>query len=166
MVGSTYYYTSTGGRYNPSTDSWMATSTNNAPDPRYFHTAVWTGNEMIIWGGYYYDNHSPVYYFNTGGRYNPGTDSWAPTSTNNAPFAREGPTAIWTGNEMIVWGGNGGGSYTNTGSCYDPSTDSWIENSTYNAPAGKVGPPVVWTGTEMIVWGGNPISSTGGRYVP
>ena len=41
----------TGGRYNPSTDSWTATSTTNAPDARCLHTAVWTGSEMIVWGG-------------------------------------------------------------------------------------------------------------------
>ena len=29
----------------------------NAPNARYFHTAVWTGSEMIVWGG---DNY-PVY---------------------------------------------------------------------------------------------------------
>ena len=41
----------TGGRYNPSTDSWTATSTTNAPSDEYYHTAVWTGSEMIVWGG-------------------------------------------------------------------------------------------------------------------
>ena len=45
-------YLNTGGRYNPSTDSWTATSTTNAPAARYYHTAVWTGSEMIVWGGY------------------------------------------------------------------------------------------------------------------
>jgi hypothetical protein len=50
-------------------DTWTATSTTNAPDGRDGHTAVWTGSEMIVWGGY---NGT---YFNTGGRYNPGTDS-------------------------------------------------------------------------------------------
>ena len=44
-------YVNTGGRYNPSTDSWTATSPTNAPAGRYYHTAVWTGNEMIVWGG-------------------------------------------------------------------------------------------------------------------
>ena len=42
----------TGGRYNPSTDSWTATSTTNAPTGRDFHTAVWTGRIMIVWGGF------------------------------------------------------------------------------------------------------------------
>ena len=41
----------TGGRYDPATDSWTATSITNAPEARYYHTAVWTGSEMIVWGG-------------------------------------------------------------------------------------------------------------------
>ena len=33
-------------------DTWTATSTTNAPETRSGHTAVWTGSEMIIWGGW------------------------------------------------------------------------------------------------------------------
>ena len=33
------------------------------------------------------------------------TDQWGATSTTNAPSARDGHTAVWTGSEMIVWGG-------------------------------------------------------------
>ena len=75
-------YLNTGGRYNPGTDSWTATSTTNAPTGRDVHTAVWTGSEMIVWGDY-----DRADYLNTGGRYNPGTDSWTATSTTNAPTA-------------------------------------------------------------------------------
>ena len=82
-------------------DTWTATSTTNAPSARAGHTAVWTGSEMIVWGG---GASGPVY-FNTGGRYNPSTDSWTATSTTNAPDARASHTAVWTGSEMIVWGG-------------------------------------------------------------
>ena len=32
-------------------DTWTATSLTNAPSARYDHTAVWTGSEMIVWGG-------------------------------------------------------------------------------------------------------------------
>src|SRR5438445_8587238 len=85
----------TGGRYNPGTNSWTATTTINAPTARYDHTGVWIGNEMIVWGGF----------DNTGGRYNPGTDSWTATSTTNAPTGRSVHTAVWTESEMIVWGG-------------------------------------------------------------
>ena len=93
-------YLNTGGRYNPGTDSWTATSTTNAPSGRTVHTAVWTGSEMIVWGGF-----DGSMYLNTGGRYNPGTDSWTATSTTNAPTARGWHTAVWAGSEMIVWGG-------------------------------------------------------------
>ena len=59
--------TTEGGRYNPSTDTWMFTSTTNAPTGRRDNTAVWTGSEMIVWGG----QGVPEGYLNTGGKYNP-----------------------------------------------------------------------------------------------
>jgi N-acetylneuraminic acid mutarotase len=144
-------------------DTWTPTSTTNAPTARGSHTAVWTGSEMIVWGGI--DNSNA--YLNTGGRYDPSTDSWTATSTTNAPAGRAGPTAVWTGNEMIVWGGFNGGSL-NTGGRYNPSTNSWTATSTTNAPAARYSHTAVWTGSEMIVWGGNVgiFSNTGGRYDP
>ena len=83
---------------------------------------------MIVWGGIDGDS------LNTGGRYNPSTDSWTATSTTNAPAGRLGHTAVWTGSEMIVWGGWGDIGYLNTGGRYNPSTDSWTATSTTNAP--------------------------------
>jgi hypothetical protein len=152
----------TGGRYNPGTDSWTATTTANAPDARRIHTAVWTSSEMIVWGGFAGGE------VNTGGRYNPGTDSWTATNTTNAPTARQTHTAVWTDSEMIVWGGttdriNGLG----TGGRYNHSTDSWTATSTANAPTARFDHTAVWTGSEMIVWGGSDGSmllNTGGRY--
>src|SRR5438876_7452569 len=121
-------YSNTGGRYNPATNSWTATSTINAPSVRDSHTAVWTGSEMIVWGG----SLGGYNQLNTGGRYNPGTDSWTATSTTNAPSARDSHTAVWTGNEMIVWGGTtvyNGGSNSDAGGRYNPSTDTWAITS-------------------------------------
>ena len=80
-------------------------------------------------------------------------DTWTPTNTSDAPSGRNGHTVVWTGTEMIVWGGYGG-SYFNTGGRYDPSTDSWAAISTTSAPTGRSGHTAVWTGTEMIIWGG------------
>ena len=80
-------------------DTWTPTSTTNAPNARAGHTAVWTGIEMIVWGG----GATGPTYLNTGGRYNPSTDSWTATSTTNAPDARMYHTAVWTGSQMIVW---------------------------------------------------------------
>jgi N-acetylneuraminic acid mutarotase len=145
-------------------DVWAPTGLTNAPSARAGHTAIWTGSEMIVWGG----GASGPIYFNTGGRYNPSTDSWTATSTTNAPGDRQDCTAVWTGNEMIVWGGYDG-AYLNTGARYNPSMDSWTATSTTNAPPGRYEHTAVWSGSEMIVWGGFFRSfalNTGGRYNP
>jgi N-acetylneuraminic acid mutarotase len=143
----------------PCADQWAATTIANAPSLRTSHRAVWTGTEMIVWGG----SHGGLNLV-TGGRYNPSTDSWRATSTNHAPTARGAFTAVWTGSEMIIWGGSG----TNTGGRYNPSTDSWRATTTINAPTGRSLHTAVWTGTEMIIWGGGygSVFNTGGRYNP
>jgi N-acetylneuraminic acid mutarotase len=158
----------TGGRYNPVSDSWTATSTTGAPTDRGNHTAVWTGSEMIVWGGSF-----SAFPLNTGGRYNPSTDSWTATSTTGAPSRRTRHTAVWTVTEMIVWGGQTSSSpyFQDTGGRYDPSTDSWTATSTTSVPSARANHTAVWTGGQMIVWGGyrdnpNNNTNTGGRYCP
>ena len=141
-------------------ETWTPTSITNAPAARGSHTAVWTGSEMIVWGG------NGGSSFNTGGRYDPGTDSWTSTSTVNAPSARNGHTVVWTGNEMIVWGGDDGQA-SNTGGRYNPATNTWVATSITNAPSGRELHTAIWTGDKMIVWGGDDGSSdlnTGGKY--
>src|SRR5439155_470394 len=108
-------------------DTWTPTSVISAPDGRQLHTAIWTGSEMIVWGGSTGSNLKTVR------ASNPGTDSWTATSTTNAPVGREHHTAVWTGSEMIVWGGYSNvKGYLNTGGRYDPGTDSWTATSTTN----------------------------------
>ena len=156
-------YSNTGAKYNPSTDSWTATSTINA-DPRARHTAVWTGSEMIVWGGI--GTGGTV--LNTGGRYNPATDSWTATSTTNAPDARDQHVAVWSDSEMIVWGG-WATVPLGTGARYNPASDTWTAVSTTDAPSARYYHTGVWTGSEMIIWGGEDFSgafNTGGRYNP
>lgn len=74
-------------------------------------------------------------------------DTWAPTF---ALLGREGQTAIWTGTEMIVWGGViTQQTISNTGSRYNPSTDSWLPMNITNAPVARYFHTAVWSGTEM-----------------
>jgi hypothetical protein len=106
----------TGGRYAPGTDSWIATDVANAPAGRYAHTAVWSGSEMIVWGGF------ASLPSNTGGRYTPGTNTWAATNVAGAPDARAFHTAVWATGQMIVWGGVGLIGELNTGGKYCAQT--------------------------------------------
>ena len=48
------------------------------------HTAIWTGNEMIVWGGFNGTN-----FLTTGGKYNPVSGGWTLTNTSSAP--KDGP---------------------------------------------------------------------------
>ena len=57
---------------------------------------------MIVWGGY---NVHLGELYGDGARYNPATNSWTPVAGTGAPNARTYHTAVWTGTEMIVWGG-------------------------------------------------------------
>ena len=62
---------------------------------------MWTGSEMIVWGGY--DGGLEL---NTGGKYNPSTDSLDSYQHHQRARRPKAHTAVWTGNEMIVWGGS------------------------------------------------------------
>jgi N-acetylneuraminic acid mutarotase len=161
----------TGARYNPTSDTWVATSVDSSvPYGRLAHTAIWTGSEMIIWGG------QPRIMVpgkpgpNTGGRYIPAIDSWVATSVGGGvPGSRTAHSAVWTGREMIVWGGLGdvGEGWLTTGGRYNPMTDSWAATSTgANVPPALRGHAAVWTGREMIVRGSFNDIPTGGRYDP
>ncbi len=154
--------TNTGGRYAPATDSWTPTSTGaNVPALRQDHSAVWTGSEMIVWGGL----DTSAGFYNSGGRYDPAADSWTPTSIGaNVPVGRSQHRAVWTGAEMIVWGGAGQTGAVNSGGRYDRSTDTWVPIATQNAPAPRNSFTSAWTGSQMFVFGGNPNTASGGLY--
>ncbi|MBN2497444.1 MAG: hypothetical protein JXR96_22825 [Deltaproteobacteria bacterium] len=151
---------------DPECDSWTPTSLLDAPVGRFGHTAVWTGREMVVWGGAY-----PGQLLDSGGIYDPYTDSWTPTSSVDAPAPRKGHRAIWTGERMIVWGGDveGEEGYTNTGGIFDPSTNTWDRVSSDNAPTPRAYSSAIWTGSETLIWGGIGFldsESTGGIYEP
>src|SRR5207245_1660823 len=144
-----------GGLYDPVNDAWGPTSSTGAPTRRDAHTAVWTGSTMVIWGG---NSDGAV---NTGAIYDPGSDSWTPTfdqpqlPPHSPPDGRYFHSAVWTGSQMIVWGGATPSGFLNTGSKYDPVNDQWTDIASANAPARRDLFSAVWTGTRMIVWGGD-----------
>jgi hypothetical protein len=138
-------------------DSWAPKSRDEEPTPRFLHTALWTGSEMLVWGGFGPDG----LFQRNGGRYDPLTDTWSPISLVNAP----GPTvvspyvhhtAVWSGSEMIAALGTTSG----TSGRYNPITDTWRTVSQAGAPPGDFNG--VWIGTGMLAPGAlyNPFSDT------
>jgi hypothetical protein len=101
-----------GGRYDPAADRWRPLAAAAAPSPRVGASAVWTGHEMLVWGGT-----SPTCGPSgsggpcaDGAAYDPATDTWRPIASDPAAPARSGHVAAWSGTEMLIWGGTGGGA--------------------------------------------------------
>ena len=126
---------------------------------------------MIVWGGQGYTGD-----LNSGGRYDPVANTWRPTSVINAPTPRMSHTALWTGQEMIVWGGSrlfpNRRQPQNTGRMYLPDMDVWASVNVPLSILPRSMHVAVWTGDFMLIWGGsvdpfyeNPLT-TGGRYAP
>lgn len=123
------------------------------------HQLVWTGETVVVIGGHEGPSHVPVLRI-----YNPDTDSW----TESAPMpveARERSDVVWTGIELIVWGGFATyGNETDSdrdfvfadGAAYNPLTDTWRTLS--ESPlTDRCDHTLTWTGTEMLVFGGLPL---------
>jgi N-acetylneuraminic acid mutarotase len=110
-----------GAKYNPISDTWTSITTTNAPLLRYRYSAVWTGTEMFIWGGGNAEWGTDVtMYFNDGSKYNPSTDTWIPLPPVNL-IPRWGHFSVWTGQEIIIWGGDTNGDTTfYDGAIYKP----------------------------------------------
>ena len=113
-------------------------------------SAVWTGTEMIVWGGY--ARSEDVGQASDGAAYNPTTGAWRTTAPS--PSGVQGGAAVaWTGDEMVVWASNSPDGPVGA-AVYDPATDSWRR-----LPAGPLGKresfSSVWTGKELTVVGGN-----------
>jgi hypothetical protein len=133
-----------------SDDAWQALSTTNAPSQRKHGVVVWTGNRLLTWGGAY----SHTLFYNDGASYDPETDSWTAISSIGAPSGREFSAFVWTGSKLLVWGGYNGAECLDDGALYDPSTDTWSPITTVNAPSARMTTSASWTGDEMILWGG------------
>jgi N-acetylneuraminic acid mutarotase len=104
---------------------------------------------MIVWGGA-----SRGRLFGDGAAYDPGINRWRLIA--RGPLgARTGHSVLWTGDEMLVWGGccERRGAELGTGAAYDPVADTWRRLPPAPIEARR-DHTAVWTGRHMLVWGG------------
>jgi hypothetical protein len=113
--------------------------------------AAWTGEELLIWGGFTGDDccQPSEMFLNDGAAYDPVAQRWR--TLPPAPLGERAPFSVWTGEELIVWGSTGRELYLRDGAAYDPSSDSW--RAIAEAPLGLSDATAVWTGEEMIIFG-------------
>lgn len=109
---------------------------------RYGHSVVWTGEEMLVWGGQAGTD------FDNGAAYEAATDSWRSITRPDNLRGRYGHTAVWTGEEMIISQGRAGGSDLVDGAAYSPETDQWRPIA--DAPVSAGSTDVFIAGDHMV----------------
>lgn len=129
-------------------------------DARFDHSAVWTGTEMIVFGGYRDDDAEPgtTNDLRDGAAYTPATRSWRRIA-DMPKSIRGGSLAVWTGREIVAI--YTGGEFpvpdgTPFGAAYDPATDEWrlIESPDLGVLPHLPGQgQVAWTGDRVLVTG-------------
>ncbi len=95
-----------------------------------------------------------------------------------APIAsRESPAIVWTGKEMLVWGGSSAAAPAQEtilhadGAAYDPESRTWRRLPAAPLTARQYA-SATWTGTELVIWGGytnadgSTIANDGAAYNP
>lgn len=148
-------FVSEGAAYDPEADRWRLLSESGL-DARGWHSAVWTGEEMITWGGVS-EPQTECYdcgYAEDAGAYDPSTDTWREIDPGPLP-GRVEHTAVWSDGRMIIFGGGapGGGLGREDGAVYDPVSDAW--EVLPEAPIkGRYRHAATWSGEAMFVWGG------------
>ena len=139
--------------------AWTQLSSENAPASRSSHAAVWTGSSVFIWGGNAggdADTYSDGFLFDPFS--NAGGGTWQKVSSDFSPQPRYDAGAVWTGNEVFLWGGvaNSEGILTlkGDGGSFDPSSNSWNTIATLNAPSSRYGHLTVMGSGNVYIWGG------------
>ncbi len=109
-----------------------------APYPgRFGQTAVWTGDEMLVWRG-------------VTTAWNPVTLEWR--TTEPSPSLTVLPFTIWSGEEAIFYGSRTMRP-SNVGAAYRPDTDTWRSIAT--------APVAVAVGVQVMAWSGKEIYAFG-----
>lgn len=122
-----------------------------AAGPRRGHSALWTGAEVVVWGGS--DGDGTLR--GDGYRYVPTRARWRPVRDVGAEGARRGHSAVWSSSEMLVFGGiDRWGRELSAPRSYVPALDAWRTLSSEGAPSSREGHAAVWAGDAMLVWGG------------
>jgi N-acetylneuraminic acid mutarotase len=104
VVGGRGVWLARGVAFNPTTNTWRWLPAMKFP--RQGHVAVWTGSRLLVWGGESKQTGAWVLPPH-GEAFDPVANTWTALPTSPLP-GRIGAIAVWTGSEMLVWGGQSG----------------------------------------------------------
>lgn len=148
-------YFANGAIYSPDTNSWAPMAPypeTTEPAARDSFSSVWTGTQMLVWGGYGRTESCRPCQHDDGAAYDLDGDSW--TLMTPSPLSGRGNhRAVWTGREMVVWGGFST-TELNDGAAYNPATDTWSQLPV-SPLLPRQGHAMAWAGDQMVSWGGH-----------
>lgn len=157
-------------RYSAADDVWSDISRDGEPTARDYSVRLWTGDELLVWGGIAQSGDQSWVNHDDGALYDPKSNGWKAMSSSAAPAGRYAvDRSVWTGEKLIVWGGasyESGSTFSpivtslDDGGIYDRKSDAWTPIASEGAPHGGMS-PFAWSGKELIV-----ISNLDGYSMP
>jgi hypothetical protein len=121
--------------------------------PRSAAAAAWTGSAFVVWGGAG-GNQAASQTFADGASYDPTSDTWR--ALPPAPITgRAGAVAVWTGTEVVLWGGNDdtpGPDLPHDGAAFNPATRQWRPIT--EAPSGRAFARALYVAGRVVIVGG------------
>jgi hypothetical protein len=140
--------------YDPATNTWtLVTATTNAPSPRWGATAVWTGTQILVFGGRATTSGPALM---DGASYDPATQQWSPIAPGLAGHVHAVGGA--SSSQAVFWGGWGATTTTLVAGAerYNIGTNSWQPASIIGTVPGPLQDPAwAFTGTNLYVFGGS-----------
>lgn len=104
-----------GAAYDPRADRWRELPP--APFALNEATMAWTGDELVVVGARLDGNNWSDTEHARGAALDPATSEWRVLPSY--PFSPQASTAVWTGEELVVW------DYELRSAAYDPASDRW-----------------------------------------
>ena len=119
------------------------------------HAGVWEGQRFIVWGG----RHRSGALLADGALWDSATSKWTYLEAAGAPPARFDASAVWAGDELVVFGGSGSQGPLSSGAAWSLSTRKWRTLPSQSSTGARSGALVAWTGSHLLTFGGLSMSS-------
>jgi len=147
-----------GAMLDPNTLTWTPMSQTGAPEARFdCSSLILEDGRIFVWGGV---DRTGRDLLNSGGIYDPSSDSWTSVTTTGAPSARMSNGIVEANGKVYIFGGlslvNNQQSKLNTGGVYDLATGAWSAlPSSSNVPA-RTG-TLLSDGARLFALAGDPV---------
>lgn len=109
-------------------------------------TGAWSGRELLVVGRAGRPDGTTTHH---AAAYDPATRTWRrlPPPGSRGQNLRGDPVSVWTGRDLVVWGGDLAEAYT-------PATNSWRHLPHPTGVPFGTGFAMVWTGSLVVLYGG------------